>query len=241
LRQILLKRCFYMKEKIVYRVVYLVAACVLAAGICATVAEGIVTQQTLLQYGSRGTQVKSVQQRLKQWGYYTGSVDGVYGTATKNAVMYFQRKNGLKVDGKVGPQTLAALGLPSGTAATPTGTSTANYNMLARIISAEARGEPYNGLVAVGAVIMNRVDHPSFPNTLSCVIYQPGAFTAVDDGQINTPLDPNSTVVKAANDALNGWDPTSGCVYYWNPATATSKWIWSRQIVAKIGKHYFGK
>ena len=113
--------------------------------------------------------------------------------------------------------------------------------LIARAINGEARGEPYEGQVAVGAVILNRVKDPRFPNTIAGVIYQPGAFTAVSDGQINVPIDPNSTVVKAARDALNGWDPTNGCVYYWNPATATSKWIWSRQIVKKIGKHYFGK
>ena len=113
--------------------------------------------------------------------------------------------------------------------------------LLARAINGEARGEPYEGQVAVGAVILNRVKDPRFPNTIAGVIYQPGAFTAVSDGQINIPIDPNSSVVKAARDALNGWDPTNGCVYYWNPATATSKWIWSRQIVKKIGKHYFGK
>lgn len=113
--------------------------------------------------------------------------------------------------------------------------------LIARAINGEARGEPYEGQVAVGAVILNRVASPDFPNTVAGVIYQPGAFTAVSDGQINVPIDPNSTVVKAARDALNGWDPTGGCLYYWNPATATSKWIWSRQIIKEIGKHNFGK
>lgn len=118
---------------------------------------------------------------------------------------------------------------------------TNDEQLIARAINGEARGEPYEGQVAVGAVILNRTRHPSFPKTVAGVIYQPGAFTAVSDGQINVPIDPNSTVVKAARDALNGWDPTDGCIYYWNPATATSKWIWSRQIVKKIGKHYFAK
>lgn len=113
--------------------------------------------------------------------------------------------------------------------------------LIARAINGEARGEPYEGQVAVGAVILNRVESPNFPNTVAGVIYQPGAFTAVSDGQINVPIDPDSTVVKAARDALNGWDPTGGCLYYWNPATATSKWIWSRQIIKTIGKHHFGK
>jgi N-acetylmuramoyl-L-alanine amidase len=119
--------------------------------------------------------------------------------------------------------------------------NTSDVQLLARAINGEARGESYIGQVAVGAVIINRTRDPKFPKTIAGVIYQPGAFTAVSDGQINVPLDPNSTAVKAARDALNGWDPTNGCIYYWNPATATSKWIWSRQIVTKIGKHYFGK
>ncbi len=112
--------------------------------------------------------------------------------------------------------------------------------LLARAINGEARGEPYEGQVAVGAVILNRVESPNFPNSIAGVIYQPGAFTAVSDGQINVPIDPKSSVVKAARDAINGWDPSNGCLYYWNPATATSKWIWSRKIVVKIGKHNFG-
>jgi len=116
-----------------------------------------------------------------------------------------------------------------------------NEQLLARAINGEARGEPYEGQVAVGAVILNRTRDPRFPKTIAGVIYQPGAFTAVSDGQINVSIEQNSTVLKAARDALNGWDPTEGCVYYWNPATATSKWIWSRQIVKQIGKHYFGK
>lgn len=118
---------------------------------------------------------------------------------------------------------------------------TSDAQLLARAINGEARGEPYEGQVAVGAVILNRVKSPDFPNTIAGVIYQPGAFTAVADGQINVPIDPNSTVYKAAQDALNGWDPTHGCLYYWNPATATSKWIWSRKVVVKIGKHNFAK
>lgn len=119
--------------------------------------------------------------------------------------------------------------------------NTSNVQLLARAINGEARGETYEGQVAVGAVILNRVKSSKFPNSIAGVIYQPGAFTAVSDGQINKPLDPKSTVAKAAQDALNGWDPTYGCLYYWNPATATSKWIWSRKIIVKIGKHNFGK
>lgn len=193
------------------------------------------TVQTLSKYGSQGQEVTNIQTRLKSWGYYTGAVDGIYGWKTVQAVRYFQSKNGLTVDGIAGPQTLAAIGLPSGT----TSTSSSNTNLLARIINAESRGEPYVGQVAVGAVVLNRVDHPSFPNTIPGVIYQPGAFTAVVDGQINAPI--VSSSLKAANDALSGWDPTYGSIYYYNPATATNAWIRSRPIVVTIGKHVFTK
>ena len=182
---------------------------------------------------------RTVQTKLKRWGYYTGSIDGIYGPKTKAAVKYFQRKNGLAVDGIVGKQTARALGMTlGGSSSTSSSTiSSSDLNLLARCVHAEARGEPYTGQVAVAAVILNRVKSPSFPNTISGVIYQPYAFTAVDDGQIN--LTPNSTAYKAAQDALNGWDPTYGCLYYYNPATATSSWIWSRKTVLTIGKHTF--
>lgn len=178
---------------------------------------------------------KTVQTKLKRWGYYTGAVDGIYGPKTTQAVKYFQRKNGLAVDGIVGPKTAAALGISiSGSKTTQ---SSSDLNLLAKCVYAEARGEPYTGQVAVAAVILNRVKSSSFPNTISGVIYQPYAFTAVSDGQIN--LTPNSTAYKAAQDALNGWDPTYGCLYYYNPKTATSSWIWSRQTVVTIGSHVF--
>ena len=180
------------------------------------------------------TQIKTVQQKLKNWGYYTGSVDGIYGSKTTAAVKYFQRRNGLAVDGIVGPNTAAALGMSL--TSTSTQTSSDKY-LLAKAIYAEARGEPYTGQVAVGAVILNRVKNANFPNTIAGVIYQKGAFTAVDDGQIN--LTPNDTALQAAQDAMNGWDPTYGCIYYFNPATATSSWIWSRKQVVTIGKHIF--
>lgn len=199
----------------------------------------------ILYWGTTGEDVKSVQWRLLQWKYYNGKVDGIYGTGTYRAVRKFQRKNGLKEDGVVGPQTAAAIGISLGTTTnTAYATSTAGVSrsgdeyLLARVIHGEARGEPYLGKVAVGAVILNRVNSPSFPNTIAGVIYQPSAFTAVSDGQIN--LTPNNDSIKAARDALNGWDPTYGCLYYWNPATATSKWIWSRKVMLKIGKHWFG-
>ena len=179
---------------------------------------------------------RTIQTKLKRWGYYTGSIDGIYGPQTKKAVRYFQSKNGLAVDGIVGPQTARALGmtLSSGSGSS---LSSSDLNLLAKCVYAEARGEPYTGQVAVAAVVLNRVKSASFPNTIAGVIYQPYAFTAVNDGQIN--LTPNSTAYKAAQDALNGWDPTYGCLYYYNPATATSSWIWSRQTVVTIGKHVF--
>jgi N-acetylmuramoyl-L-alanine amidase len=191
------------------------------------------------QQGSKGTTVKTIQQKLKNWGYYKGSVDGIFGAKTKEAVKYFQRKNNLTVDGIVGAQTLKALGISSGSSSTNT---TGNYSdadvaLLTRLIYGEARGESYVGQVAVGAVVMNRIKSASFPNTMSGVIYQSYAFTAVDDGQIN--LSPNSTARKAALDAMNGWDPTYGALYYYNPATATSQWIFSRPTTITIGNHVF--
>lgn len=196
-----------------------------------------------LYWGSRGQDVKNVQWKLLQWGYYNGKVDGIYGAATYRAVRRFQSKNGLKVDGVVGPETAAGLGLRIGTTAGAVAAAAGvsrndDVYLIARAIHGEARGEPYIGKVAVAAVILNRIKHPSFPNTIAGVIYQPGAFTAVADGQIN--LQPDKDSIRAARDALNGWDPTYGCRYYWNPATATSKWIWSRKVVIKIGKHWFG-
>ena len=188
-----------------------------------------------LKQGSRGETVKKMQQKLKNWGYYFGSVDGIYGKKTLEAVKYFQRKNKLVVDGIAGPKTLSAMGISSGG-------STSNYSsqdvaLLARLIYGEARGESYVGQVAVGAVVLNRIKSPSFPNTMSGVIYQRYAFTAVNDGQIN--LTPNETAKKAAMDALNGWDPSYGAIYYYNPKTATSSWIFSRQTTVIIGNHVF--
>ncbi|HOJ09876.1 MAG TPA: spore cortex-lytic enzyme [Clostridiales bacterium] len=195
------------------------------------------SRETLSYYGSSGQEVINIQTKLKQWGYYKGDIDGIYGSLTYQAVRDFQSKNGLAVDGIAGSQTLAALGLPTGEA--PAYSSNKDTNILARIIHGEARGEPYTGKVAVGAVILNRVRDSRFPSTIAGVIYQPGAFDAVADGQIN--IEPDSSSYKAAQDALNGWDPTYGCIYYWNPATATSSWIWSRPIITRIGKHVFAK
>ena len=191
----------------------------------------------LYKKGSSGEVVAQVQTRLKNWGYYFGTVDGVYGSKTEEAVRFFQRKNGLSVDGQVGNQTLAALGLnPSGAVSAGTSRSGELY-LLARLISAEARGEPYVGQVAVGAVVLNRVEHPSFPNSISGVIYQPGAFSCLDDGQFDQPI--AESAYRAAREALDGSDPSGGAIYYFNPVTATSAWIWSRPLIVQIGKHRF--
>ena len=195
----------------------------------------------LSKYGSRGDEVKQIQTKLKRWGYYNGNVDGIFGSGTLEAVKYFQRKNGLTVDGIAGPATLKAMGIynSSNSGSSSSSSNSSNVNLLARLIYGEARGEPYTGQVAVGAVVMNRVKSSSFPNTISGVIYQSGAFDAVRDGQIN--LSPDSTATKAAQDAINGWDPSYGAVYYFNPSTATNKWIWSRPMTVTIGRHRFCK
>ncbi len=183
--------------------------------------------------GSSGSVVTQIQKKLASEGYYKASIDGIYGSRTAAAVRSYQRDRGLKVDGICGPETLGALGI-SVKAASSTEN---NVNLLARLISAEARGEPYVGQVAVGAVVLNRVEHPSFPNTISGVIYQSGAFTCVTDGQFQQPV--AESAYRAARDALNGWDPSGGAIYYFNPAKATSKWIWSRPLILTIGKHRF--
>lgn len=196
--------------------------------------------ETLSKYGSRGDEVTQIQTKLKRWGYYKGNIDGIYGSQTLEAVKYFQRKNGLTVDGIAGPATLKAMGIyTSSSSSTTSSSNSSNVNLLARLIYGEARGEPYTGQVAVGAVVMNRVKSSSFPNTISGVIYQSGAFDVVRDGQIN--LTPDSTAQKAAQDAINGWDPSYGAIYYFNPSTATNKWIWSRPMTVTIGRHRFCK
>ena len=204
-----------------------------------------VVETAVLKQGSTGGEVKEVQRRLKMWGYYSGEVDGIYGSKTVEAVKYFQRKNGLTVDGIAGKATFAALGMNDSVKALENDGGSgdgSNYTssdlyLLAKCIYAEARGESYTGQVAVGAVILNRVDSPAFPNTIAGVIYQKNAFTAVSDGQIN--LEPDQTAMNAASDAMNGWDPTYGCLYYYTPAVATSSWIFGRETVTVIGKHVF--
>lgn len=190
---------------------------------------------SLSKIGSTGDEVTSIQSVLKEKGYYTGNIDGIYGTRTKNAVTNFQRDNGLAVDGIAGEKTLSALGI-SGSDSYGNYTS-ADYTLLARIISAEARGESYLGQVAVGAVILNRVEHPSFPDTVSGVVYQNGAFSCLYDGQFYESVADSSYA--AARDALNGLDPSGGAIYYYNPSTATNKWIFGRKVITTIGKHVF--
>ena len=197
------------------------------------------TVYALPKYGPRGEEVKQIQTKLKRWGYYSGEVDGIYGSRTLSAVKYFQRKNGLSVDGIAGPATLKALGITSSSNSSGSSSSNSNLYLLSKVVYSEARGEPYKGQVAVAAVVLNRMSSSKFPNTMAGVVYQEGAFTAVADGQIN--LEPDATARKAAQDAINGWDPTYGCIYYFNPSTATSKWIWSRPQVLTIGKHIFCK
>ena len=194
--------------------------------------------EALSKYGSRGNEVTQIQTKLKRWGYYYGSIDGIYGSQTLSAVKWFQSKNGLTVDGIAGPKTLAAMGITGASNNTST-VSNSDLNLLAHLVYAESRGEPYSGQVAVAAVVLNRVKSTSFPNTVAGVIYEKGAFSVVADGQIN--LQPNQTAISAARDALNGWDPTYGAIYYFNPNTATNGWIWSRPVTVVIGNHRFCK
>lgn len=190
------------------------------------------TVGALSKIGSTGSQVSEIQSRLKKWGYYNGAVDGIFGTQTRNAVIKFQKKNGLTPDGIVGSKTLAALGISE-----KSSYNSADYELLARIISAEARGESYLGQVAVGAVVLNRIEHPSFPDTLAGVVYQNGAFSCLYDGQFYKPI--SDSAYSAARDALNGVDPSGGAIYYYNPKTATNKWITGRPVITTIGRHVF--
>ena len=201
--------------------------------------ESSVADAAVLKQGSKGDLVKEVQTKLIKWGYLTGRADGIFGAKTKAAVIKFQRKNGLTADGVIGTRTAQALGisLSSNTSSSSQTTSSTNLNLLARVVYGEARGEPYTGQVAVAAVVLNRVKSSSFPNTVAGVVYQSGAFDCVSDGQIN--LTPNQSAYNAARDALNGWDPTYGCLFYYNPRTATSKWMLSRTVKLNIGNHAF--
>ena len=225
-----------MKKKIIVGIVLILLSITFIATLTF---ENAPIVEALSKYGSRGQEVRTIQDKLKRWGYYTGNVDGIYGSLTVSAVKRFQQKNGLKVDGIAGTQTLSAMGIMQSSNSGSSTNNASNVNLLARAIYGEARGESYTGQVAVGAVIMNRVRSSKFPNTIAGVIYQSGAFDAVSDGQIN--LQPDATARKAAQDALNGWDPTYGAIYYFNPNTATNDWIWSRPMTVTIGKHRFCK
>ncbi len=201
--------------------------------------EDINSSYSLSRYGSRSDEVTQIQTKLKRWGYYNGNIDGIYGSQTLSAVKWFQSKNGLTVDGIAGPKTLEAMGIFNSNSTSNNTNYTGDVNLLARLVYAESRGEPYSGQVAVASVVLNRVKNSSFPNSIAGVIYQSGAFSVVSDGQIN--LTPNETAKKAAQDAINGWDPSYGAIYYFNPKTSTNKWIWSRPVTVTIGNHRFCK
>lgn len=190
----------------------------------------------LSKMGSRGDEVVKIQRKLKEYDVYSGEIDGIYGTLTEKGVRAVQRYNGLTVDGIAGPQTLRVMGI---TSSANSSYSQNDINLLARIISAEARGESYEGQVAVGAVVLNRVEHPSFPDTFAGVIYQPGAFTAITDGQFQQPV--AESAYRAARDAMNGWDPSGGAIYYYNPDKTSNRWIRTRPVIKRIGKHLFAK
>ncbi len=213
---------------------YILAAFIICMSLAQLICKNIDRQETLSKLGSSGKEVTAIQEALRDRGLFNADVTGYYGTQTQAAVRKFQKQKGLTVDGIAGPQTLNALGISVGTV--PEATES-NINLLARIISAESRGEPYTGQVAVGAVVLNRVEHPSFPDTIAGVIYQNGAFTAINDGQFWEPV--SSSAYNAARDALNGWDPTGGAIYYYNPQKTSNKWIRSRPVITTIGDHVF--
>ncbi len=222
--------------KYIWKIVVVVLVNVLVIAIITNLGSSI---QTLSKVGSQGAEVKQVQTKLKELGYYKGNIDSIFGSQTKSALLSFQRAKGLTADGIAGPKTLKALGIGSSTGDTggQGGFSSSDVSLLARVTSAESRGEPYTGQVAVAAVILNRIDNPSFPNTLAGVIYQPGAFSCLNDGGINAAV--ADTAYKAARAAINGWDPSGGAIYYYNPAKSTSKWIFSRPVLTVIGDHRF--
>lgn len=222
------------KKMSVLRVLILITTTVLFVSFILYVNGELYQVDALSRVGSRGAEVTAIQEKLQERGLYSGSVDGIYGNGTRDAVSKFQKQQGLTADGIAGPQTLKKLGITVGTI--PSATE-ANINLLARMVSAESRGEPYTGQVAVAAVILNRIEHPSFPDTLSGVLFQPGAFSAVNDGQFNEPVAESS--VQAARDAFNGMDPSGGAIYYYNPDKTSNQWIRSRPVLMRIGSHLF--
>jgi len=225
------------KGRIFLKKIRKLTALALALALVACLSTGT---SALSKRGSTGSEVRQIQTKLKNWGYYTGEIDGIYGAKTEEAVKWFQRKNSLAVDGIAGAKTLAAMGISSSGTASAGGLKQSDINLLARVIAAEARGESYTGQVAVGAVILNRVRHPSFPDTVSGVVYQRGAFTCMTDGQFSSISVPESCT-KAARAAANGWDPSGGAIYYYNPAKTANAWIRSRPVVTTIGSHVFCK
>lgn len=228
----------------------LIAICLICLMASLIAAPALAVGERNLYWGNSGNDVTQVQQKLISWGYMQGWADGVYGAATYQGVRLFQSRNGLSVTGNVDVSTFRALGFNPITAAAPTinktaavqSTGTTNSGdlyLLAKMVYGEARGEIFEGQVAIAAVVLNRVRSPLFPNTVAGVIYEPGAFTAVSDGQFY--LQPDQNAYNAAQLALDGWDPTYGALYYFNPATATSPWIWSRPYLMTIGSHRFLK
>lgn len=227
------------KRKLILQIMsILLLNVILLASVSNIYVDTVQSTDTLSRLGSRGSEVRQVQTKLKELGYYTGTVDGIYGTLTQTAVKKFQRNCGLTADGIAGPKTLLYLGLSSSSSTSGAYSSNDAY-LIAKVIAAEARGESYTGQVAIGAVILNRVKHPSFPDTVSGVIYQTGAFTCVTDS--NWSVAPTATSQKAAQDAINGWDPTNGAIYYYNPAKTTNSWMLSRPVTVTIGSHVFCK
>jgi N-acetylmuramoyl-L-alanine amidase len=233
------------KKKLAVLLICMVCACLLASCNVVETAANAYTK------GDSGDTVREIQTRLKNWGYYNGAADGVYGEGTVQAVIVFQKKHGVYADGRVGPQTARLLGVSlgskakAGTAEKDTGVSGSDREdkgdiyLLAKVIYGEGRGEPYKGMVAIGAVVLNRVKSSQFPNTIPKVVYQKGAFSIVDDGQIN--LSPDQQALKAARDAINGWDPSGGALFYYNPKKTSNKFITSRPVITVIGDHRFCK
>ena len=197
----------------------------------------------LLARGSRGPEVTELQKRLQMLGYVVGPIDGIFGRQTEAGVRLFQKEHGLAVDGLVGKNTVRELKRLTGQTVTTGGKAVgyknSDVNLLARLVSAEAKGEPYRGQVAVAAVVLNRVKSPQFPNSIPDVIYQPGAFSPVANGQIWK--EPVSSAIKAANEALAGTDPSYGALFFFNPAKTTSMYIWSRPQIIQIGNHIFAR
>ena len=227
------------KRKTIHIFWQIVAIILLNAIVIASIGFVYENTQTLSSIGSRGEEVRQIQKKLKELGLYNGSIDGIYGTATQKAVRQFQKNCGLTADGIAGPKTLKYLGLQSNTSTSTNGYNSNDVYLLAKIIAAEARGESYKGQVAVGAVVLNRVEHASFPDSISGVVYQAGAFSAVRDSNWNVA--PDETAKKAARDAINGWDPTGGAIYYYNPSKTSNQWIRTRPVITTIGRHVFCK